>query len=70
MSVMKNNQQAYASFCLLSLICFWLSSFMGEINIASLNINGAREGKKRFHLFELVKRKLMFYLFKRLTAMS
>lgn len=60
MSVMKNNQQAYASFCLLSLICFWLSSFMGEINIASLNINEAREGKK-IHLF--VKQKKIDVLF-------
>lgn len=63
MSVMKNNQHVYVGFCLLSLIFFWLSLFMGEISIASLNINGAGEGKKRFHLFEIVKQKKIKVLF-------
>ncbi len=61
MSVMKNNQHVYVSLCLMSLFCF--SFIMGGINIAFLNINGAREGKKRFQLFEMVKEKKVDVLF-------
>lgn len=38
-------------------------SFMGEINIASLNVNGARDFKKRAQVFELMKRKEIDVLF-------
>ncbi len=64
MSVMKNNQHVYVSFCLLSVIFFWLPLFMGEISIASLNIIGAREGKKKkkIHLFEIVNQKKKLYI--------
>ncbi len=71
MLVTKNNQHVYVNFCLSSLICFWFSFIMGGISIASLNINGAREGKKRFQLLKwLNRKKLMFYLCRRLIAMS
>lgn len=36
---------------------------MGEINIASLNVNGARDFKKRAQVFELMKRKEIDVLF-------
>lgn len=63
MVVMKNEKHIIGGLCLLSLICFFLSSFMGEICIASLNMNGAREGKKRFHLFETIRQKKVHVLF-------
>jgi len=61
--VMKNEKHMYVGLCLLSLICFFLSSFMAEICIASLNVNGAREGKKRFRLFETIRQKKVNVLF-------
>ncbi len=42
------------------LLWFLFSSFllkMSEVNIASLNVNGAREMKKRAEIFEVVKQK-------------
>lgn len=37
-------------------LCFILSS-MSNINIASLNVNGARDSKKTVEIYELVKQK-------------
>ncbi len=42
------------------LLCFSFPPFflkMSEVNIASMNINGAREMKKRAEIFEVVKQK-------------
>ncbi len=42
------------------LLWFLFSSFllkMSEVNIASLNVNGAREMKKRSEIFEVVNQK-------------
>lgn len=39
-----------------SLILFLFLS-MAEVCIASLNVNGARNGKKRAELFEVIKQK-------------
>nr|BAC82609.1 pol-like protein [Danio rerio] len=61
--VMRTSRHLYAVFCLWNLLCFWLFLAMGELNIASLNINGAREGKKRFYLFEMIKEKKIDVLF-------
>ncbi len=38
------------------LLLFFLSS-MSNINIASLNVNGARDCKKRAEIFELIKQR-------------
>lgn len=44
------------------LLCFLFSSLssflkMSEVNIATLNVNGAREMKKRAEIFEVVKQR-------------
>ena len=36
---------------------------MGEINLASLNVNGARDFKKRAQVFEIMKHKKIDVLF-------
>lgn len=44
-------------FCVFCLFCLSPLFFMGEVNLASLNVNGARDIKKRAQVFELIKNK-------------
>lgn len=60
MAVKKFNAMNMIQSCLS--FCFLFLS-MTEVCIASLNVNGARNSKKRTELFEVIKQKKMYVAF-------
>jgi len=59
MVVEKANLMTISGLCLLFSFLF----FMGEVSVASVNVNGARDVKKRVMLFEMSKQKKIDIMF-------
>lgn len=60
---MKLDLMMHGACLLLSFLWLILSCTMGEFRIASLNVNGARDVRKRLEIYEVVRQKQIDVLF-------